>query len=581
MATNTNRGSSTKDSYPIRIFLLLSFISFFIVLIIMRLFSLQILSRGYYQSLASNQHDLEQKLEPKRGEIFLNSIGNNPVLVATNITKNLVYAVPKEIKDPANISEKLAPLLEITPKDLAAKISQSYSKNYLPLKKQLAPEVSEQIKKMGLAGVYLEPESLRYYPEKRLASQILGFVGYREDRRVGQYGIEGEFEDQLAGVPGEVGIEKDVAGRWMTLTSRKNEPAVDGDSIYLTLDSAIQFKAEQVLADSVQKHGAEGGSVVVMNPKSGAILAMANYPDFDPNDYGKVENIAAYNNSGLVTDYEPGSVFKPITMAAGLNEGKVSPDTTYQDAGEVRVDDAVIKNSDLKAYGTQTMTQVLEGSLNTGAVYVQQQLGHDLFKKYVEKFGFGKPTGLELPGEVGGNLSNLNKKGDIFFATGSFGQGITATPIQLVTAYAAIANEGKMMKPYLVSKITHPDGTEQDTYPAETGQVIDQRIAVQLSAMLVGVVESGHGKRAGVKGYYIAGKTGTAQVAYKDRSGYDPSRNIGSFIGFGPVDDPQFVMLVKIDSPKDVRFAESTAAPAFGEIASFILRYYQIPPTRQ
>ncbi|MBI4363307.1 MAG: hypothetical protein HY545_00455, partial [Candidatus Doudnabacteria bacterium] len=249
--------------------------------------------------------------------------------------------------------------------------------------------------------------------------------------------------------------------------------------------------------------------------------------------------------------------------------------------GEVQVNDFKIKNSDGKANGVQNMSQVLEKSLNTGIVFVEQQLGHDNFKKYVERFGFGKPSDVQLSGEVPGDLNNLNKKSDIFFATAAFGQGITVTPLQLIAAYTAIANEGKMMKPYIVSKVVHPDGSEQEAYPQELGQIIDSKVSATLSAMLVNVVENGHGKRAAVKGYYIAGKTGTAQVAYKDRSGYDPSKNIGTFVGFGPVDDPRFLMLVKVDDPKDVRFAESTAAPAFGSIADFILHYYQIPPSRQ
>ncbi|HYC79398.1 MAG TPA: penicillin-binding transpeptidase domain-containing protein, partial [Candidatus Binatia bacterium] len=242
--------------------------------------------------------------------------------------------------------------------------------------------------------------------------------------------------------------------------------------------------------------------------------------------------------------------------------------------------DFKIKNSDGKANGVQTMTQVLEKSLNTGLVYVEQQLGHSKFKDYVDRFGFGKKTGIELPNEVLGNLDNLQKKGDIFFATASYGQGITVTPIQLVTAYTALANGGKMMRPYVVEKVVHANGSEEKTEPTKIDQVLDVRTAAQVTSMLVNVVENGHGKRAGVNGYFVAGKTGTAQVAYRDRVGYDPTKNIGSFIGYGPVDNPQFLMLVRIDHPQDVRFAESTAAPAFGEIAGFIFNYLQIPPTR-
>ncbi len=210
----------------------------------------------------------------------------------------------------------------------------------------------------------------------------------------------------------------------------------------------------------------------------------------------------------------------------------------------------------------------------------EQQFGNDVFKKYVDKFGFGKPIDFELPCQSSGNLKNLDKKGNVFFATASFGQGITVSPLQMVQAYSAIANEGKMVKPYVIKKIVHPDGSEDVTKPADAVDVIDAKTASTISAMLVDVVENGHGKKAAVKGYYIGGKTGTAQVPFPDKVGYDPNKNIGSFIGFGPVDNPQFLMLVRIDNPKDVKFAESTAAPAFGEIASFILNYLQIPPSR-
>ena len=571
----------TKNSFNKRIFFLFSVTVLALCLVYLRLIDLQILNGSFYQSLAQNQHGSESAILPQRGEIYLTSVKGESLLVAANIAKPFVYAVPKEINDVDQTASKLGRLLEIKPADLAQKIREG-SQNYLVLTKQLTEEVGNAIKALGLEGIRVEQETIRFYPEQNLASHSLGFLGFKGDKRIGQYGIEGRFEKNLSGSPGVVGLESDVAGRWITFASRNLIPAQDGDDIYLTIDPAIQFKAEEVLNTSVSVHGAESGSVVVLNPKTGAILALAISPSFDPNEYNKVSDISVYANKALAADYEPGSIFKPITMAASLNEGRVTPQTTYEDTGVVEFPENLrIKNSDNEAHGIQTMTQVLENSLNTGAVFAEQQLGHESFKEYVKKFGFGSLTGLELPGEVLGNIDNLNKKGDIFFATASFGQGITVTPIQVAAAFAAIANGGKLMKPHVVSKIVHPDETEEQFYPEEKARVIEPKIASQLSAMMVSVVENGHGKRAGVKGYYIAGKTGTAQVAYKDRAGYDPGKNIGSFVGFGPVDDPVFVMLVRIDHPKDVKFAESTAAPAFGEIAQFILSYMQIPPSRQ
>lgn len=570
-----------KNSLNKRIFLLLCGVCLFVALIFFRLFNLQIINHNFYQAQASGQHGTESTLLPKRGEIYLTAHNNEALLVATNVIKNLVYAVPKNIEDPAGLARKLGPILDMKAADIAERIKNG-NQNYVVLKKQLSDEVSEQIKQAGLSGISLEPETIRFYPEQNLASQVLGFLGFKGNTRTGQYGIEGRFEKNLAGSEGIMGLEKDVAGRWITFASRNLVPAQDGDNIHLTIDPAIQFKAQEVLEKSVASHGAAGGSIVVLDPKTGAVLALAVAPSFNPNEYNKVSDVGVYSDKVLAADYEPGSIFKAITMAAALNEGKVTPDATYEDKGVVEFpEDLKIKNSDNEAHGVQTMTQVLEQSLNTGAVFAEQQLGHDAFKKYLKAFGFGQLTELELPGEVLGNLDNINKKGDIFFATASFGQGITVTPIQMVQAFTAIANGGKMMKPYVVSKIVHPDETEEQFYAQQIAEVISPKTAAQISAMLVSVVENGHGKRAGVNGYYIAGKTGTAQVAYKDRSGYDPNNNIGSFIGFGPVDNPAFVMLVRIDHPRDVKFAESTAAPAFGEIAQFILNYLQIPPSRQ
>lgn len=579
MMNSLPKTNGQTNSYSLRIFLLLAGITAFILLIILRLFNLQVVHYQYYRVLAADQHEFEKTILPTRGEIYLSSVLNQqPLLVATNITKNLVFVVPKDVTEPGKTVSILAPILEMDREVLLQKITSD--SNYVPLKKQLTDEVSNQIKELNLAGINLEPENIRYYPEKSLASHVLGFLGYKGNLRVGQYGIEGRFDQNLAGSKGVMGTEKDIAGRWITVATRNLTPAMDGDDVYLTIDSAIQNKAEQVLKTTVETHSAERGTVIVANPKTGAIIALANYPSFDLNEYNKVEDAATYSNTTLTSGYEPGSVFKPITMAAAIDNGAVNPETTYEDTGVVELDDFKIKNSDGQAYGVQNMTQVLERSLNTGMVFVEKELGHNDFKKYVEKFGFGKVTGIELPNESLGNLDNLQKKGDIFFATSSFGQGLSVTPVQLIQAYTALANGGKMMKPYIVDKVVHADGSEQKTFEHKVGQVIDSKTAAQISAMLVNVVENGHGKRAAVPGYYIAGKTGTAQVSYQDRVGYDPNKSIGSFVGYGPVDNPAFLMLVRIDNPKDVKFAESTAAPAFGEIAKFILNYFQVSPSR-
>jgi len=346
--------------------------------------------------------------------------------------------------------------------------------------------------------------------------------------------------------------------------------------LVLTLDRAIQYYADRSLKEAVEQHVAKGGSVIVMNPKTGAILAMSSYPNFDPNRYNEtaIERFTNLNTSGA---YEPGSVFKVITMASAIAANLVSPNTTYVDSGSVQVQDRVIKNSQDKVYGEVNMTKVLEQSINTGAVFVAQKLGKQLFYKYLKDFGFTETTGVELAGEVGGSVKPPGQWTDVDLATMSYGQGIAITPIQLITAVSAIANGGKLIQPHVVSEILYENGPVK-VEPREIRQVISPQVAQIVSAMMVNVVEHGHGQRAGVLGYYIAGKTGTAQVPVP--GGYAKNKTIGTFVGFGPTENPQFVMLVRIDEPKDVQFAESSAAPLFGKIAKFILDYLQIPPTR-
>ena len=551
----------------------------FIIFIAIRMFNLQVLSHAYYKNLANNQHrGGSLSITPNRGEIYLTTTSGNHVLVATNVSKNMVYAVPREIGDKKGLADKLSKLLEIDAVEIAEKISGNGS--FVVIKKQIEDDVAMKLESLKLKGVYLQEQDVRFYPEKDLASQVIGFLGFKGDQRAGQYGVEGKYEKNLAGNTGVLDADTDPLGRWITTASRSFVPSSDGDDVYLTIDPTIQFKAEEILKTTVIAHGADNGAMVVINPKTGAILAMANVPEFDLNNYGKVSDPSVYNNRILSGGYEPGSVFKPFTMAAAINEKKVTPQTTYVDEGMLQIDDKQIKNSDPKPLGVQNMIQVLVESLNTGAVFVQQQIGNDVFKKYVQKFGFGKLVNFDLSGQVSGDLENLDRKGNIFFATASYGQGITVTPLQLIQGYTALANGGKMMTPYVVNKIVHSDGSEDVTRVDGGTQVIDTQTAVQVSAMLVDVVENGHGKKAAVPGYYIAGKTGTAQVAYKNKSGYDPNTNIGTFVGYGPVDNPQFLALIRIDNPKDVKFAESTAAPAFGELASFILNYLQVPPSR-
>lgn len=573
------KGSIDKMFKKRIVFLTVFFVGCLLI-IVGKLAYMQIFQQDYYQVLADNQRTGEYQLLPTRGEILIwDSFTNKPYTVATSGEKILVYANPSLITDLTGTIDKLSQLLGIDKAVLEEKLKDQ-SKKYVILKKDLTEVEETAVAEAKLAGVLFDKETSRLYPEGSMLAQLVGFVGYKGDERHGAYGLELAFEKELAGTAGVLMQEKDNSGRWIFGSKRDQVPARDGDSILLTIDRTVQLKTEAVLKETVEKHGADSGSVVIMDPKTGAIISMATYPTFDLNNYSKVENAEIYNNQVTVAAYEPGSIFKPLTMAAAINEGKVTPNTTYTDTGEVKVDEYTIKNSDEKAYGIQTMSQVLEQSLNTGTIFAKDSIGNKKFLEYVNSYGFGKKTGFEVQ-ESAGDLSNLKGNIKVNYHTASFGQGINVTPLQMVQGISSIANGGEMVKPFVVKQIIRKYGDIEEVGKTETKRVLSAKAASEVAAMMVNVVEKGHGTKAAVPGYYIAGKTGTAQVPRKDGRGYEENNNIGSFVGFGPVEDPKFVMLVRINHPRTVKFAESTAAPAFGEIAQFLMQHYKIAPTRQ
>ncbi len=548
-------------------------------LLIVRLGYIQVFQHTFYEALAEGQHSLSEKLTPVRGQIYVHDRDGADGLYPLALNKRLflAYAVPQSVQNPELVAKTLAPMLELEESEILPRLIKE-NDIYEPIKHKVTEEVMKQIELLKLPGIAFSDETERYYPEKNIASHVLGFLGFQGDKRVGQYGLEGYFEDELAGKAGYLQTEKDAQGRWISFGTRFFQEAQNGADIILTIDRTVEYEACTRLDQAVAKHGASGGSVIIMEPKTGAIIAMCGSPDFDPNNYNQVEDPNTFINPATFYVYEPGSVFKAFTMAAALDLGKVKPETTYTDTGSVEIGRYTIKNSDGKAHGVSTMTDVLVESLNTGAIFASREVGPVAFEEYVKKFDFGEKTGIQVNSEANGDISALADHKDIYTSTASFGQGITVTPIQLLAAFGAIANGGALVKPYIVDQIMQSNGVVVKTDPVTVRQVISSQTATTLSAMLVKVVQGTHGKRAGVPGYYVAGKTGTAQIARKDGPGYESDLTIGTFVGFAPVSNPRFVMLVKLDKPHDVRFAESTAAPLFGDIAKFLLQYYQVPP---
>lgn len=558
---------------------------------ILRLFNVQIIQHSFYEAFASDQHDLIKKLYPNRGEIYAQDPYSDGGIYALAINRdyNTVYANPTKIKDAkvdtAWAAEQIAPILDVSAEEILPRLTKE-NDSYEPLKNKVTDLEVEAIKALNIAGIGYKLDSWRYYPEGEATAQLTGFLGYVDEAKKGRYGLEGYWEEELAGTAGYLKSEKDAGGRFIAIGDSYLQAAEDGKSIILTIDKNVQYYACEKLKEAVEAHGAKKGSVIIVKPQSGAILAICNYPSFDANNYAQVENLDVYINSAISEEYEPGSVFKTFTLSAAIDAGKITPETTYEDKGSVLVDGypEPIENSDTLtkgAHGVVDMNTVLALSLNTGSIFAAQQLGNEAFYNYIKKWGFGEKTGIELSSEQTGSLTNLEKLKDIYTATGSYGQGLLVTPLQLVMAYNSIANGGKLLKPYLIEKIIYPSGYIEEREPEVVRQVISEQTARTMSAMLVNVVDNGHSKAAALSGYFIGGKTGTAQVPKENGKGYDAYRHKDTFVGYGPITDPQFVMLTKLDEPQDSDWAESSVVPLFKEIEDFLINYYKIPPDRE
>ncbi len=562
-----------------RIYILVVFIMLAVGLIVFRLYTLQVLAHAYYQELASDQHKVFENLVPKRGEMFVRDTqGYYPIAVDKDLS--LVYAVPREIENPQDAARQIAPILGLDEQETEKKLDQPNGW-YTVIMHKVDDDKVSQIREKNLKGIYMSSESERFYPAGNFGSQLVGFVGSDGNRMKGRYGLEAYWNKELEGEEGSLEQERDTAGRWISIGEKVMSPAKNGDNLYLTIDHTIQYRTEMALKKALEKFQADSGSIVVIEPQTGAVLAMASAPDFNPNDFSQIEDMSVFSNPAVSAPYECGSIFKAITMACGLDAGVVTPDSTYTDTGAVSEAGYTIKNSDQKANGVQTMTQVLEKSLNTGAIFVEKALGNLRFLEYVKNFGFGDKTGIDTLGEMPGNISGLKELRNINSFTAAFGQGLSVTPLQMATAFATLANGGELMRPHLVDKIAHDDGSEEAIQPQIERRVISKEASLDITRMLVSVVQNGHGKRAGVPGYLVAGKTGTAQVPKKNGGGYEENQHIGSFAGYAPAYDPKFAMLVKLDNPKNVEWAESSAAPTFGEMAKFMLDYFGVEPTEE
>jgi len=527
-------------------------------LLIWKVYNLQIVHGDYYTARAESEYSALNALTASRGLVYFTDKDGNQLPAVVNKDFPVIYAVPKDVEDPEEAANALSPILN-RPVDELEKLLSKPNDSYELLQKKADQSVAGKIEDLKIKGIYIKTESNRFYPLAAVASHILGYVGPNSENagESGHYGLEEFYNEVLSGVSGDMFGGKVV------------EPK-QGEDLILTIDPNIQIEAERILANLVGTYKAEGGSVIVEDPKTGKILAMTNLPNFDPNTYSKYP-VADFMNSSVQQIYEPGSVFKVFTMATGIDSGKITPETTYYDAGSVTLNGWTISNYDLKThgpYGRVTMTNVVEHSINTGAVFAERQIGRTIFSNYLGKFGFSEDTGVDLPGEVKGNLSRLSpKERDVAFATASYGQGVAVTPVEIINAASAIANGGNLMRPYLNAALE----------PQIVRNVISAETAREVTQMMVSAVD--RASVAQVAGFSVAGKTGTAFIPDFVHGGYT-DRVIDSYIGFAPATSPKFVALIKLNNLPSASLAAQSVVPAFRDLTQFIINYYGLQPDR-
>ena len=527
-----------------------------------RLVFLQIIQTGYYKALAQGQQNLSMLVKGDRGDLFIQDKNGNLYTLAANQKIPFVFISPPEIENKDEAIAVLTQVLGVKEDILLAKFQKTESLFEL-VKKRITSEEKERIRKAEIPGVYIGQENVRYYPQETLASHIVGFTN---SDGIGQYGIEEYYNDTLEG---KEGLRQTVKNPASYLSRVLQNTIEDGSDLILTLDLNIQTRAETLLVKAHEKLKFTEGTIIVIDPQDGRIFALANFPVFDPNKYSQVEELEIFQNSAVQKIFEPGSVMKAITIASAIDQGKITPETTYQDKGTVTISGRTIYNYDQKTYGKQTIAQVLAHSINTGAVFAEQQLGHRDFLKYLEKFQFFAPTNIDTAGEIYSENEVLKNGYDINFATASFGQGIAITPIQLIRSYTALANKGKLVVPFLVAS-RHKQHKQT--------QILSAQTAIDVTTMLVDAVDQ---NRVGkIPGYYIAGKTGTAQIPWSvlgvNKAGYS-EETVQSFLGYFPAYNPQFLILVKLDRPQ-TKAAGASAIPIFKDLAEYLMIYYQIPP---
>jgi cell division protein FtsI/penicillin-binding protein 2 len=531
---------------------------------------------GYWQTIgrvdllegATDQVRSDLVVAAQRGAVR----DRNGALLATTVPLLSLYALPKRVADHADAAARLAPLLGTTSEAVRATLDSGAE--WLYLRRRLPEESAKAIELLRIAGLGFETEPKRLYPNDTVGAHVLGFVN---DDGVGQYGVEGAYDALLRGVPGRLVVERDPRDRELAIGLRTARAPVNGTDLTLTIDLVIQTALERELKAAMEKEKATGGSGVILDPRDGAILALASYPTYDPSAVAKADPQSLMDRATSWT-YEPGSTMKPFTIAAALDQHVVTPNTTYVDKGCAVIGGRQLCNALGKVYGTSTVTQILEHSANAGAVFVAQKLGAEQLHAYLEAFGFGAKSGVDLTGEAAGDVRPLAEWYPVDLGTIAFGQGIAATPLQLAAAYAALANGGTLYRPYVVAARRDADG-EHRTAPVAVRRPVSPETAAALRAMLIASVDNGIASGASVAHFSVAGKTGTAQIP-SDDGRYLDDAYISSVAGFAPANDPRFVAVIVLERPQSKLLGTVTAMTAFRNIAQDALRSMRLQPDR-
>lgn len=566
-----------SSPFKFRVRVVIFFVFLVAGVLISRLFFVQILQNNIYSERADKQYITPAGNIFDRGSIYFSKKDGSLVTAGTITAGFKIAMVPKNIVDPTTTYSKLIPFLKMDEKTFLDKVSK-IDDPYEEIATGLNKEQINQIEDLKLSGINVYKDNWRFYPNNNLASHVIGFLAYKGDDRVGQYGLERYYNSTLSKSKDEayVNFFAEVFSNISSSTS-----STDQGNIITTIEPIVQHTLEQELSSALEKWKADEAGGVIIDPQTGEIYAMAGLPDFDLNNFKEVKNVGVYRNPIVENVYEFGSVIKPLVMASAIDTGVVNPSTTYMDNGFIVVDKKTINNFDKKGRGLVTMQDVLDQSLNTGMVFVESKLGHSKFRTYMKSYGIGEKTGIDLPNETSGLISGLDSPRNIEYANASFGQGIALTPIEAVRAFSIIANGGKMITPHLVKEIKYENGssTKKD-YPITKENIIKKETADTMTRMLVHVFEAYDGGKYKLNNHSVATKTGTAQVALESGRGYYEDRHMHSFFGYFPAYDPKFLVFIYLKNPKGIKYASQTLIPPFVNISKFIINYYNVPPDR-